>query len=283
MKIKQFKFEDYIDEKEAFHFARKDLDSSFPEYSHTHNYYELFLVEQGSTIHKVNGKNETLNKGALVFVRPNDVHAFKSSKTDGCRIINIMFGSNISDHLQSRYGSEWGNRFFWFEGEFPDTYHLTGPRLERAINASSELQVSKRTLSRIEQFLLYIMTRVIDYSVLVPHGMPIWLREACHSARNPEVLRKGASGFVEVAGRGHEHVCRVMKIHIGVTPSVYMNQLRMEHAAMNLGSSDMSILDVSLECGIENLSHFYKLFREYYGNTPKQYQKLHRIDPVQRN
>lgn len=281
MKIEQFKIEDYLDEQEAFHFARKYLDSSFPTTSHAHNFYELFLIEQGTSIHRVNGKSEILNKGALVFIRPNDVHAFKASKTDDCRIINIMFRSNTSDHLQSRYWSELGNRFFWFEGEFPDTYHLSGPRLERAINASSELQVSKRTLSCIEQFLLYFMTRVIDYSVLVHHEMPIWLRNACHNARSPEVIRKGASGFVEVACRGHEHVCRVMKTHMGLSPSVYMNRLRMEHAAMHLASSDMPILDVSLECGIKNLSHFYRLFREHYGNTPKQYQKYHRVDTVQ--
>jgi AraC family cel operon transcriptional repressor len=283
MEITTFKIENYLDESEAFHVARKGLETSYPTYAHNHDYFELFLVERGRTEHFINGKTEALKKGALVFVRPSDAHAFKASETEGCRIINIMFRKDTADHLNARYGTEWGERFFWLKDIFPDTYHLSGPRLERAINASSELQTSKRSLSRIEQFLLFFMTRVIDYSVSVPVGMPVWLRNACHNARSPEILREGAAGFVQVAGRGHEHVCRVMKVHMGVTPSIYMNKLRMEHAAMHLGSSDMSILEVSLECGIENLSHFYKLFREHYGNTPKQYRKYHRVDPVQPN
>ena len=283
MKIKQFRIETYLDESEAFHVARKSLAPTCPAYLHTHDYFELFLVERGSTTHFINGKTALLAKGALVFVRPNDVHAFKASEKDGCHITNIMFRTNTADHLHARYGCEWGNRFFWLETEFPDTYYLDGPRLERAINALSELQTSKRKLSRIEQLLLYFMTRIIDYAVSVPNGMPSWLRNACHNARSPDILRKGASGFVEVAGRGHEHVCRAMKEHMGVTPSMYMNRLRMEHAAMHLGASDMPILDVSMECGIENLSHFYKLFRAHYGNTPKQYRKYHRVDPVQPN
>lgn len=281
MKTREFRIESYIQPDVAFHFARKDLDARRPRYAHTHNYYELFLVEHGSTAHRINGRLETLPRGALVFVRPEDTHAFQASEDEGCRIVNIMFWPSTADHLFQRYGTEWGNKFFWKDGLRPDTYILSGPRLERAINSAAELQTSRRTLARIEQFLLYFMTRVIDYSIAMPQDTPHWLVTACQAARSPDVFRQGAAGFVEAAGRGHEHVCRITKKHLGVSPTVYVNRIRMEHAAMHLGSSDMPIMDVAMECGIENLSHFYKLFRESYGNTPSQYRKNHRVNPVQ--
>lgn len=109
MKIKQFKIETYIHKSDAFHVARKSLALTCPAYLHTHDYYELFLVEQGSTTHFINGKTALLAKGALVFVRPHDVRAFKASERDGCHIMNIMFRTNTADHLQARYVCEWGD------------------------------------------------------------------------------------------------------------------------------------------------------------------------------
>ncbi|MFV2051256.1 helix-turn-helix transcriptional regulator [Aliiroseovarius sp. YM-037] len=64
-------------------------------------------------------------------------------------------------------------------------------------------------------------------------------------------------------------------------PSAYVNRIRMEYAAMHFGSSDTPVADIAADCGIENPSHFYKLFREHYGNTPRQYRVLHRVTPVQ--
>ena len=71
---------------------------------------------------------------------------------------------------------------------------------------------------------------------------------------------------------GHEHVCREMQRHLGVSPTAYVNRLRMEHAAMRLGDSKLPVEDIARTCGIENLSHFYRLFRQHYGTTPKKYR-----------
>lgn len=281
MKTRTFHIDSYIARDEAFHFARKTLDQRRPPFLHRHDYYELFLVERGATQHLVNGRTEQLGEGAVVFIRPDDAHAFRAEKAKGCQIINVMFRSETADHLRDRYGAEIGPRFFWRDGPMPDTYHLSGPRVERAINSSLELQQSRRSLARIEQFLLYVMTRVVDYVASLPADTPRWLVTACQASRSPDVFRKGAAGFVEAAGRGHEHVCRIARRHLGLSPSAYVNRIRMEYAAMHLGSSDTPVADIAADCGIENLSHFYKLFRDHYGNTPRQYRVLHRVNPVQ--
>lgn len=281
MQKRTFIFDGYVNPQESYHVARKALDARWPSFLHDHDYYELFLVEKGTTYHKINGRTETLSRGALVFVRPGDTHGFCAVPSEGCQIINIMFRRETAQHLQDRYGAELGRRFFWNEDPRPDTFLLTGPRLERAINSMVELQTARRTLTRIEQFLLYVITRVVDFAITLPEGTPRWLVSACVAARTPEVFRQGSAGFVAVAGRGHEHVCRMTRKHLGMSPTQFVNRIRMEHAAMQLGSSDMPIIDISLDCGIENLSHFYRLFREIYGNTPNQYRSNHRIDPVQ--
>jgi AraC family cel operon transcriptional repressor len=39
---------------------------------------------------------------------------------------------------------------------------------------------------------------------------------------------------------------------------------------------DQEILDIALDCGIGNLSHFYSLFRAETGMTPRAYRLSHR-------
>ena len=56
--------------------------------------------------------------------------------------------------------------------------------MERAINSALELQGSLCTLARIEEFLLNLMTRVVDYDAAVPNDVPEWLAAACVAARS---------------------------------------------------------------------------------------------------
>lgn len=281
MDVRLFKFDSYLRPGEAYHVARKELDRRAPRFLHRHDYFEVFLVESGMTRHWINGRLETLSEGAFVFIRPDDAHAFRAVGPTGCRIINVMFSLDTANHLAKRYESELAGRFFWKAGLRPDAYMLDGPRMERAVNTALELQTSQRSLALIESYLLTVMTRVVDRTVIPSDLTPAWLVAACRAAHQPEIFRQGAAGFVDAAGRGHEHVCRMAKRHLGLSPSAYVNRVRMEHAAMVLGGTSRAISDVAAECGVENLSHFYRLFRAHYGTTPKAYRNHHQKDPMQ--
>ena len=41
--------------------------------SHTHDYYEFFLVVKGRAVHRVNGAEIVVGRGTLAVVRPRDV------------------------------------------------------------------------------------------------------------------------------------------------------------------------------------------------------------------
>ncbi len=281
MERRRFSIQSYMSAAEAFHFARKDLAPKAPRFVHDHDYHEVFLVEEGAARHWVNGVSQVLDRGALVFVRPADAHRLRPRRGQRCRIVNIMVRNETADHLGGRYGDEFAGRFFWSAGELPEVHSLAGSRMERMINLCHDLQAAPRRLARIEDFLLTVMTRVVDIDASDPRHAPAWLVHACQAARQPEVFRRGAAGFVAAAGRGHEHVCRQARAHLGLSPSAYVNRIRMEHAAMLLAAGGGSIADVAADCGIENMSHFYRLFRDHHGATPRAYRLLHGRDPVQ--
>ena len=60
---------------------------------HYHEYYEVFLTETDGIIHYVNGKEEVLSGGSLVFIRPQDKHTIYCDKD--FRYINLNFSINM--------------------------------------------------------------------------------------------------------------------------------------------------------------------------------------------
>ncbi len=272
MEITRFSAGDYLRADESFHFARKSLDRRFPDRAHDHDFFEVFLIERGTALHWINGETQCLGHGHLAFIRPRGAHAFRADRETGCQIINVMFQVETAEHLVTRYPEEFKGRFHDWGGSVPEAYELSGSRFERAVNVAQEMATSVRSLARVEEFLLMLTNRVLERSAHPNSTAPRWFSAACQTIRDPDVFRGGVAAFVRSAGRSHEHVCRVTRAELGITPSEFVNRVRIEHAALLLGHGDLPIPDVARACGIENLSHFYRLFRTQYGVTPRQYR-----------
>ncbi len=64
----------------------------------------------------------------------------------------------------------------------------------------------------------------------------------------------------------------MLKKHTGKTMSQVVIEARMAYAVEQLAMSTKAISTISLECGMNNLSYFYKTFRERWGVTPRQFR-----------
>ena len=64
-----------------------------------------------------------------------------------------------------------------------------------------------------------------------------------------------------------------MRAGIGVTPSEWVLGERIRRAQRLLVATGLSVADVALEAGFDNLSHFHRRFRERVGETPLQFRK----------
>jgi AraC family cel operon transcriptional repressor len=106
---------------------------------------------------------------------------------------------------------------------------------------------------------------------------PEWLRQACLQIRQPENLRQGIDRLYALAGRSPAYISRTFRQHLGVTPTEFITRLRLEYAQYLLKYTNRSIMDIAMECGIENLSHFYHLFTESAAKTPASFRKEFRL------
>ena len=68
------------------------------------------------------------------------------------------------------------------------------------------------------------------------------------------------------------YLSRMIKAGTGFNFKDLILNKRMEHAAILLKNSDLSIRDIMIRCGLANETYFYQKFRGHYGCSPKAYK-----------
>jgi AraC family transcriptional regulator len=58
----------------------------------------------------------------------------------------------------------------------------------------------------------------------------------------------------------------------GVTFNCVFSEVRVRHATTLLADPDRRVIDVALEVGFENQTHFTRAFRKHTGLTPRAYR-----------
>ena len=66
--------------------------------------------------------------------------------------------------------------------------------------------------------------------------------------------------------------CRYFKKSTGKTFTKLVNEYRVVHATKLLAEINMSVTNISFECGFNNFSHFNKLFKEFTGKSASIYR-----------
>ena len=79
--------------------------------------------------------------------------------------------------------------------------------------------------------------------------------------------------LAELVNMAKGSLCRFFKDNMGITIFAYLNKIKIEYACKLLMNEDLSIFDVSIDSGFNNLSFFNKQFKKSTGLTPTLYRK----------
>lgn len=264
---------------EAVLLIRSDLDGGRPACLHGHDFHELIWVQNGRVRHHLADRHDDLTEGAVLFVRPQDRHALQGRGT-AALAVTVVLHPDVIDAIGARHPGLPGH-LFWSDDADPVCLCRDARQLADLNGAALLLERGPRDALAAEAFLLPLLAGLTADRMDLPLGAPDWLIRACIAARDPAVFRDGAAGFARVAGRAHPHVSRTVRRLLGQSPSDYVNIQRMVFAARRLTGSTDTLAEIAADCGIPNLSHFHKLFRDHHGMTPKRFRRAHQRDVVQ--
>lgn len=84
-----------------------------------------------------------------------------------------------------------------------------------------------------------------------------------------------AAEIAAAAGFSPNHLSKRFREDAGVGVHEYLVNTRLQHAALELISTDDSITAIALRCGFSDSNYFKDVFKKKYGVTPRVYRKSH--------
>lgn len=266
----------------GYHFGHSRHTAAQAREPHIHDFQELFWIDEGLGWHWINGEKRRLEPGTVILIRAPDAHTFSVTPGEYMLLTNIAFGRTTWNYLRRRYFS---SRPDYFRKSHIGAREFSLPAAEFADvrRLGRDLYSQPRDRLPIERFLLNLfgMLESVRPSPTA-RPLPDWLAKACQEIRERSNFERGTLAFAELAGKTPEHVAREVRRHLGKTPTDIVNEARLGYAASRLATTGERIIDIALDCGFENLGHFYKVFGRQFSASPRQYrlQQQRIVGPV---
>lgn len=252
---------------EAYHF--QGIMQKFP--NHFHEYYVIGFIEKGRRYLSCKNKEYTIEPGDLLLFNPRDNHACEQidGKTLDYRCINIQ--------------PEIMNRA---------VFEITGkeylPYFTPQVVFHSELVAVLRELHQIimererdfrkEEIFFFLLEQLIEE--YAEQAVPAHNTEQSTEARAIcEFLEKHymenitLDDLCKLTGLSKYYLLRSFTKQKGISPYSYLETIRIDNAKKML-ERGISPIDVALQTGFSDQSHFSNFFKKFIGLTPKQYMNI---------
>ena len=249
-----------------------------PFLRHSHTRFEITVVDRGS--------GEYTTENAVYPMRPGDVFVFSSGEVH-C-ITEAEGGLTITNlHFEPRYLAEHS------AGAFLDFCFSHAPDFQSRIPADKAASLRQSHLCIQQEFEV----QDADFRTAIRSYLSLMLIELTrrHGYRSYKLDRKQSSlsGILNVYKYVDEHLDETLTLDTlasvaGLTPNYlshifkklngislwdFVTARRIEKAVRLIRSSDMTMLEIALECGFHNTVNFNKAFKKQKGITPSALKK----------
>jgi AraC family cel operon transcriptional repressor len=228
---------------------------------------------------------QKLSEGDLVFIRPSDVHYYEKYGENDCQFYNIPYKQKTMFDTFEYLGEDFNPQRLLID-KLPPAVELSPvykKRLEMRLEKLFLMPAVNKHQIRIElrSILVEILTQYFpNHQQLKAEALPEWLDILIDKIQEKDVFTEGLPKVYEITNKSVVHINRSFKKYLNTTPSDFVNGVRLNYAQSLLIGTDRDILDISMDCGFNNLSHFYHLFKKQFNNTPALYRKRNRIAAV---
>ena len=280
MSLRRLVFDDIAPGRDFHAALAGDLPRRADTTLHTHDFSEMMYVLEGAGMHWIGSETRPLRAGDLLWIRDRDRHAVFVRPGQKMHFVNVAFRRDVwADFRRLALGAD--GPAAWEASTEPSSVHVPPARRgECAAAFQTALQAFHARPTRLDLCRFWCAVLPLlgptdgGPEAVAPTLLtaPEWLARACLAMQGEQAVREGLPRLVSLCGVSPAHLARTLKARTGQTPTEFINGLRLEQAAVLLATTPQEIADVALDCGFENLSYFYRLFRRRYGRSPRLYR-----------
>ena len=251
---------------------------------HTHDYVEIVYTFGGRALHRVDGREYTLQRGDLLLINYGSLHSLYPKPQS--EYVDIMLKPEFLDDSlageQSAFSllrlkqfcdyscaSQNGVNLIHFSR---DQRRLIEPLIEMTLEEQEEVRAGAELMRRsaLNILLSLIFRRMAEPTgtrMEVGEKLLLYIKANCHEKLTAEAMAQRCF-------YSEEHFSRSFKKYTGKTFTAYLADCRLELAMRLLRETNKSIETVFEECGFSNRTNFFRMFSQKTGLTPAQYRKI---------
>jgi AraC-like DNA-binding protein len=263
-------------------FEYRDPQQAFP--LHAHDFHEIAIIFSGKAVHLTVNETYEIQSGNVLSIKPGQVHGYKNIRD--LVLMNILikpsflmedyFGIQSLPGYQTLFGKEREkpekNPITHFKMNF-DTFLKAKTLIECAFREMNEhpagYQVS--AASQVLHFLILLLRNYGEKS----GGKSCFgadVAKLIDYVKENYRLSLSMEDLVEISGMSASHILRVFKHHLGCSPFVYINRLRVLRAKDDLIQTTKQITEIALDLGYNDSNYFSRCFKKYSGLSPREFR-----------
>lgn len=258
----------------------------FCEYpKHRHNYLEFMYVYGGEMVTIIDDQEIVIKQGELLLLNQNIEHAIKYTNENDI-IFNFIIKPEFLEFLSGM--AEEQNEVFSFIFDALYSYDNKGEYLIFKVSNNEIVR------NHIEAIITNIYQQQLNHNFTLKLLVGLLLTELMN---NPHLIETYESnnynklvvisilkyitlnyqeGSLSVLAKQiHQpdyKICKLIKEHTGSTFKQLIQEERLKAAANLLKTTSLPIVEIMQEVGYENITYFYKIFKEKFKITPSIYR-----------
>lgn len=266
--------------------------SLYPKYffvdRHWHHTIEIILIVRGTYEFEINLERYTLSEGDIAFLNSGDLHQITGLEEHTLHEVFIFNPELLAFEYPDTLQTDILQPFLKHDIIFPHVlhpndalYNILCPKIQMVLRDS---------LSKNDNWYISCKLQLLDLlCTMYFHHFFLQKNDVLSSYDRQKIARyKKIISYMEahysenvtldqlaeIAGCNSQYLCRFFKEITGIPPMKYLIQYRIEQACEMLRDTTKTGLEISLDCGFDNVSYFIRKFKELKGCTPKEYRRL---------
>lgn len=230
------------------------LENGAVQETHTHNFWELNYFLDGTGYLQIDDEFYAFSPGTIICVPPNTPHSVVSDDTfQSCHIglhISMLSNTNVCVFYDEPQQTM---RAF--------VMYYTRLLQDRSVNYVNILTALRLTMQHI---LLGWQGKQLNSEIV---------HLAKTMQQNIGNDKFDLTNTIRALPLNDDYIRRLFKEAYGVTPLVYLNQLRVSKAKACLIAEALSVKEIAHICGFSNAKYFSRVFHSVTGMAPQDYRK----------